>query len=377
MRQLISAVSTLPLLAVTALLVAGPATAAHVGNVYTMTNSTDATLGNEVVVYNRFADGSLKFNMSRATGGAGSGPAPTSTVFGPLIPATADGLGSQNGIIINDKGTKLFAVNAGSDSVTCFPIETDGGLGTPKIADSGGVFPASVAVHFKHLAVLNSGNVGNITTFRIEPDCELERLPGGLSLAGFGNDVPFLDPAPNEVLTTAAQVSFTPDGSRLVFSLKGGPPNFGGAIGIVDVGKKGRLMTSSLVVTEGAIFNGGNGTAGPFGFDFDSNGNLVLMQTNSFTMSSYAINDDNTLSAIGGPLQISATAGGPVLGNPGFPCWVSIARGAAPNGDDIAYAINFGDIPATNGFTAPDGPGAIVAVEIDSAGNLSLLPYNG
>ena len=100
------------------------------------------------------------------------------------------------------------------------------------------------------------------------------------------------------------------------------------------------------------------------------------MQANSFTMSSYRIMFDNTLSPISGPIQISATGAGPILGNAGFPCWIDIAHGAAPNGDDIAYAINFGDIPATSGGL-PDGPGAIVAVQIGGGGNLSLLPFTG
>ena len=306
--------------ALTALVsVVGSASAAHVGNVYTMTNSTDPARGNEVVVYNRQADGSLTYNMRRATGGVGSGPAPTSVVFGIDIPATADGIGSQEGLVLNPKGTQIFAVNSGSDSVTCLPIESDGSLGAAVTVDSGGVFPASLAVRGKHIAVLNSGNVGNITTFNVGSDCGMERLSGTISLAGLGNSPPFPDPAPNEVLTTAAQISFTPDGSKLVFTIKGGPPGGSGAVGIVDVAKNGRVNVGSLVVTEGSLFDPGMGTAAPFGFDFDSNGNLILTQVGSHSVSSYGINANNTLSPISGPVQISATGGGADPGEPGIP----------------------------------------------------------
>src|SRR5215212_9533893 len=94
------------------------------GAVFTMTNS--AVRGNEIVAYERAANGSLRLLGAFATGGQGSGPAPTTTIFGAPVPATADGLGSQGSLRLSADNRFLFAVNAGSDSVTCFRVNADG-----------------------------------------------------------------------------------------------------------------------------------------------------------------------------------------------------------------------------------------------------------
>ena len=124
-----------------------------VGTVFTMTNGTDPDRGNEVVAFHRLDDGTLSVAGYFPTGGVGSGPAPTSTVFGVPVPANADGLGSQGGLLLtdpNDDGSRLlFAVNAGSNSITCFRVEDDADgatLSQPTTVASRGVFPASLAV---------------------------------------------------------------------------------------------------------------------------------------------------------------------------------------------------------------------------------------
>src|SRR3712207_5529641 len=104
---------------------AAPAALAEVvdGAVFTMTNSGIRT--NAGVAYERSANGGLRLVGTFPTGGFGSGPAPTSSVFGAPIPATADGLGSQDSLILSDDNRLLFAVNAGSDSVACFRVNAD------------------------------------------------------------------------------------------------------------------------------------------------------------------------------------------------------------------------------------------------------------
>ena len=87
------------------------------GAVFTLTNS--AVRGNEVVVCERNGNGALRLVGTFPTGGRGSGPAPTSSVFGAPIPATADGLGSQDSLVLSPNLRFLFAVNAGSNSITC------------------------------------------------------------------------------------------------------------------------------------------------------------------------------------------------------------------------------------------------------------------
>jgi hypothetical protein len=94
-----------------------------VGTVFTMTNT--AIGSNQIVAYGRQEDGSLGLLYVVPIGGLGSGPAPTSTVFGAPVPATADALGSQGSLVLSQDRRFLFAVNAGSDSISCLRVSTN------------------------------------------------------------------------------------------------------------------------------------------------------------------------------------------------------------------------------------------------------------
>jgi 6-phosphogluconolactonase len=348
------------------------------GTVFTMTNGTDPALGNQVVAFHRLDDGTLSVAGFFPTEDFGSGPAPTSTVFGVPVPANADGLGSQGGLLLSeprDDGARLlFAVNAGSDSISCFRVEADDSgaiLSPPTRAFSGGLFPVSLALRPNSgqnvLYVLNSGGNGNVTGFKVSEDCDLDPIGGGRrSLTGLIDDPPFNDPEPNEVLTTAADIGFTPDGSKLIVAIKGGPDGQGGGFegGIVVFGVRnsGALRSAAPAVTE---FSGEDLTAGPFSFEFDDNGVMVLNHANSFTVASFHVEDSGALTPLDGPLPISNLQDGSVLAFGGFNCWIVIHNG-------IAYIMTFGDIPATSGGL-PDGPGVISAVTIGANGSLELL----
>lgn len=83
--------------------IAGPAEAAgnSPGAVYTLSN---ASSGNEVLMFDRSSDGTLAFRGAFPTGGRGSGAA----------------LGSQGSILLSRNHLWLFAVDAGSNQVRCF-----------------------------------------------------------------------------------------------------------------------------------------------------------------------------------------------------------------------------------------------------------------
>lgn len=104
---------------------ASAATLLTPGAVFALTNAPD---GNAVVAYTRAADGSLTPAGTYLTGGAGTGA----------------GLNSQNAVIVSDDRRFLFAVNAGSGSVSSFLIRPDG-LELADVAGSGGIMPTSVA----------------------------------------------------------------------------------------------------------------------------------------------------------------------------------------------------------------------------------------
>lgn len=323
------------------------------GNVFVMTNSTNQILGNQVVMYNRYEDGRLEVLGYFPTVGLGSGPAPTSTVFGSPVPASADGLGSQNSLILSEDHRCLFAVNAGSNTISAFNVFPTLSLRLIDVEGSGGVFPVSLTLHKDILYVLNSGKEGTIAGFSVRGDCMLIPLAGSSrSLEAFNDAFP--TPEPGEVLTTPAQVSFTPDGTKLVVSIKGGPASgLGGRMVVYTLDEDG-LITGDGVATEFSI---AENTGGPFGFFFDKNGHLYVTHANSFTVASYRLKEDNTLKLIDGPVS---------TGHP-FPCWT------AQNGQ-FAYITNFGPIAAAEPGLEVDGPGVISAIRINqSNGTFELI----
>ncbi len=322
------------------------------GDVFILSNSTDEVRGNEIVMYNRRSDGTLILNGRFPTGGVGSGPAPTSSVTGGPLPVAADGLGSQNSLILSWDRRCLFAVNGGSNTVSSFRIFRNRGLRRVSTVDSGGTFPASLTNSKRVLFVLNAGLEGNITGFRTRNDCSLSPLHGASqSLNEFTDSFP--EPEPNEVLTTPAQISFTPDGRRLVVSIKGGPDsNLGGRIVVFPVYQGGRAIGPG-VATELSV---DENTGGPFGFVFGKGGQLIVTHVNSFTISSYVIARDNTLKQISGPIPTGFD----------FPCWIVTS-------DGFVYVANFGSIP---GSPKLDGPGVITGFSVARDGTLSPLGEN-
>jgi 6-phosphogluconolactonase len=162
---------------------AGAAGGHHpVGAVYTLTNSA---AGNAVAVFDRAADGSLTPDGTFPTGGTGTGT----------------GLGSQGAVILSENGQALFAVNAGSNSISYFTVKHDG-LDWQATVPSGGTSPISLALHDRVLYVLNAGGAGSITGCVVNGH-DLSPLPGSTQPLAVGSSGP-------------AQVSFTPNGKVLV-----------------------------------------------------------------------------------------------------------------------------------------------------------------
>ena len=96
---------------------------------------TDNLVGNQVVAYDRAADGTLTQAGVYNTGGKG----------GALEGAVVDHLASQGSLAYDRQHRLLFAVNAGSDTVSVFGVNGDS-LALRQVIDSGGSFPASIAV---------------------------------------------------------------------------------------------------------------------------------------------------------------------------------------------------------------------------------------
>lgn len=113
--------------------------------VFVQTNELD---GNHVVVFGRGDDGSLDRRGTCVTGGRGGAAAPGTE---------SDRLASRGRSLVYDEAHRLlFAVNAGSDSVSVFRVRGDR-LGLADVDPSGGDFSASIAVFDDLVYVLNAG----------------------------------------------------------------------------------------------------------------------------------------------------------------------------------------------------------------------------
>ncbi len=262
------------------------AASAPVGAVYTMSNDPG---GNEVIIFDRFADGSVKEVGSVSTGGAGTGA----------------GLGNQGGLTLVGERW-LLAVNAGSDSISVFRVREPRGLTLKDVEPSGGSIPISVTAHKGLVYVLNAGGDGSIAGFWLSEHGDLEPIAGSLR--------PLSSAAP-----APAQIGFGRDGDVLI------------------VTEKATNTITTYVVDESSGIAGpphGQPSAGqtPFGFDFDHEGNLVVSEAfggalNASAVSSYEVGDDGALQVISPSVPTYQTAA----------CWILVTG----NGRH-AYTTNFG-----------------------------------
>ena len=127
------------------------------GAVYAMTNSSKA---NKILVYNRAANGTIRFFKKFNTGGKGSGGK------APIDPV--DALGAQNPLVLSQDDRLLFAVNANSNTISVFEVRNkNNSLHLIQKIASGGHFPVSITQRNNIVYVLNSGGEGNITGFTL------------------------------------------------------------------------------------------------------------------------------------------------------------------------------------------------------------------
>ena len=281
------------------------------GAVYTMTN---AAAGNEVVAYDRLADGSLRFEGAYPTGGLGSG----------------DGLGNQGGVVLSDNGRWLLVVNAGSNEVSVFALSARG-LELTDIAPSEGVRPVSVAIHHDLVYVVHAGgsvgDIDSIAGLRLGSDGTLSPLAGSSRLLS----------APN---TGPAQIGFSPDGRFVLVTEK--------ATNLIDV-----FPVNSDGSTGSPVWNPSVGQT-PFAFDFGKRDQIFVSEVfagadDAGAVSSYSLGWDGSLQVIDPSVANTETA----------PCWLVVTKGGR-------YL-----------FTTNTPDDSLSAYDIDFQGLLSLLDPDG
>jgi 6-phosphogluconolactonase (cycloisomerase 2 family) len=311
---------------------------------------TDNTTANQVVAYDRAADGSLKQAGSYATGGKG----------GVLAGSVVDHTASQGALAYDASRGLLFAVNAGSSTVSVFRVSGDR-LALTQVVGSGGSFPVSIAVHGGLVYVLNALNGGSVQGYALFGDFLLPLLGSGRPLE--------LNPAATpQFTTTPGQVAFSPDGSKLIVTTKGNSS----AIDVFRFGRAGYLSFAPVVnVVPGAV---------PFAVSFDHAGNLVVAEAGTNALATFSLNSDGTVS----PLDTVATGQAAT-------CWVAAAgsffyASNAGSGTLSDFASGAGGSLTLLGTTPTDGgtvdaaatpDGSFLYVQTGALGNVDAFRVNG
>jgi 6-phosphogluconolactonase (cycloisomerase 2 family) len=283
---------------------AGPVAAGGGGTaaVYALTNAAAA---NSVAVFDRAADGALTPAGTVPTGGRGTG----------------GGLGSQGALVL-EQG-RLFAVNAGSDSVSALAVR-GGRLELLDVAPSGGSMPVSVTAHGRLVYVVNAGAPAGISGFRLTGR-------GLVPIPGSSRPLSTASPGP-------AQIEFTPDGRRLVVTEKAT-----NRIVVYDVLDRGVAGPPQVSPSAGQT---------PFGFAFDPRGHAIVSEAyggapDASVLSSYAIGASAV--ALDPNVATTETAA----------CWVVVTR-------DGRYA-----------YTTNTGSGSVSGFAVGRDGSLELLDADG
>ncbi|MGH9714081.1 MAG: lactonase family protein [Candidatus Acidiferrales bacterium] len=316
------------------------------GAVYAMTNAVG---NNQILVYHRGADGTLTLIQTIATGGGGGGA---------QLAPPVDSLGSQGGLILDAGHQMLFAVNTESlaantqdcqeGTITSFLVARNGKLTFANRVKSGGLYPDSLTVRNRAnneddddssalLYVLNAGGPGaspacgtppNITGFRVNSLGGMHLLPGSVQsiidpgpLAGTGSGVNcnvggFPTPAfdcgrnPPAFPRSPAQVRFTPDGRKLVVTVKGT-----NSIYVFPVGERGTPTVFQAPGPALPTF---------FGIAFDQQGHMLISEAfgsatsipmgGAGALSSFTITNAGTLSQISASVGDGGTAA----------CWLAV-----------------------------------------------------
>jgi 6-phosphogluconolactonase len=304
------------------------------GAVYSMTN---AAANNEVLVYPRFANGTIGSPSAVPTGGNGSG----------------GGLGSQGAVVLSENGRWLLAVNAGSNELSVFSAQHERVELSDRIG-SGGERPVSATIHGGLIYVLNAGTPNNVTGFRLSPDGSLTEIEGSSRpLSGAS--------------TGPAQVSFSPDGGTLVITEKGT-----NTITTYSVDQQtGLLDDATFIPSEGAT---------PFGFAFDVQGRAFVSEAfggapGASALSSYAARSMTPISSSVGSGEQAA-------------CWVVVTKDGdlalvtnAATGTVSSYSIaHDGSVTLNRAVAASTGEGS-GPIDMALSGNgqflFVLAPGNG
>jgi 6-phosphogluconolactonase (cycloisomerase 2 family) len=295
---------------------AAPAWFGGAGNAVFVQNNSAG--GNSVVAFRRGADGALTQAGTYPTGGLGD----------QLAGSVADHLASQGSLTYDRARRLLYAVNAGSDTVTVFAVRGDA-LTRVQTVYSGGTFPVSVAIHGDLVYVLNALDSGAIQGY-VQTGWGL--VPVSSWNLSLGLD-PTLTP---QFVNAPGEIGFTPDGRDLVVTTKAN----GDDIDVFRLDWYGGPSRTPVINSE-------PGTV-PFGFVFGAPNQLLVAEPGPDAVQSFRIDRDGSL-----------TSAQQVLTGQGATCWI-VRDGR------YVYTSNAGSANVTGLETGPAGLSVLGSTSTDA-----------
>jgi 6-phosphogluconolactonase (cycloisomerase 2 family) len=307
---------------------AGPASAADLSGTAgaappTVFVQTDNPAGNQVIAFAQQPGGQLSQKQTVPTGGLGGAE------------AGANNLASQGSLIYDPGHHLLFAVNAGSDTISVLSVDGSR-VRLDQVLSSGGEFPNSIAVHGNLVYVANAGGAGSVSGFRILGQ-HVVPIPG--STRSLGLD----DTNPSNFHDGPGQVIFSPNGSELLVNTKEAT----NSIDVFQVGPSGYLSAAPAVTPDDS--------SGPFAFAFTPSGQLVVAEVAIAALHTFAFGPHGTLTSLAASVPDGQAA----------QCWVIAA-------DGFYYVANAGSADLSEYTVAADGTPALVAAVAAKTGTGSI-----
>jgi 6-phosphogluconolactonase (cycloisomerase 2 family) len=251
-----------------------------------------------------------------------------------------DPLQSQGSLAFSDDGSQLYAVNAGSGTVSVFRV-LGSSLDFEDVQPTYGVEPVAIAQHGNLVYVANSAAASNVVGFRIGRDGQLTFIPNSLSLLS-GADV------------GVGSIAISPDGAFLAVTERN--------TNNIDIFKiQGDGTLAPIVINHDA-------TPGTFALVFAPDGALLVAetgpagQTNASAISSFFVGSGGTLTPVSPDV--------PTLG--AAACWLEVT----PNGK-FAYVSNAGTATISGFLLGPGGalsplPGTVLAKNPAGSSNIDI-----
>ena len=284
---------------------------------------TDNPAGNQVIALAQQPDGQLSQEQVVSTGGLGGAE------------AGANNLASQGSLTYDPGHHLLFAVNAGSDTISVLSVEGSH-VRLDQVLSSRGEFPNSIAVHGNLVYVANAGGAGSVSGFRIFGQLVVP-IPG--STRSLGLD----DTNPSNFHDGPGQVIFSPNGSELLVNTKEAT----NSIDVFQVGLSGYLSAAPAVTPDGS--------SGPFAFAFTPSGQLVVAEVAIAALHTFAFGPHGTLTSLAASVPDGQQA----------QCWVIAA-------DGFYYVANAGSADLSEYAVAADGTPSLVAAVAAKTGTGSI-----